>query len=364
MLDISSIRNLAEEHDLPVEDLLFIALNVNGAAFDCQYNRMRMGLHVTNDTVCNYAACHSDRDFYFALPVQDGSPFRISDGVLRLHDTVIGDALEPTEDICDSHYMRRKGTSLNINPNSRTSCRGCHFCYTNYQVPFDRKRIWDEADLREFFEQWMRTYGLTNLSHLIQVSIVTGCYATGDDVGTFLHRLRSVAEEYQFTGRIFYLGSQLRTAEAMKRLTDIAPFGICFSLETFERRQLLREDKRALSLPTACEVMQCALDCGYEVNFSYIVGMEPLMAVERHFRHLRAYVNKFPTINVLQLHKFHPQELMCPDARELVYFIRARKLIESLFVGTDMRPLVWEDYRSLWYLRFADEPLAGIRFPW
>lgn len=34
------------------------------------------------------------------------------------------------EDFYDYNYPRCKGTVLNINPNSRTLCRGCKFCYT------------------------------------------------------------------------------------------------------------------------------------------------------------------------------------------------------------------------------------------
>jgi len=364
MLNINVIGRLSERYGVPLEDVLFIALNVNGVNFECDYNRMRMAFHLADSSLFDYAKQRGELDYYFALPVNQNSPFTLTDNnVLLLQNTVIGQAIGPTEDICDSHYLRRKGTSLNINPNSRTSCRGCQFCYTAYQVPYDRKRMKTESDLKDFFEGWMLQYGLTNLSHLIQVSVVTGCYDNSDDLCQFLWLLKKVLAEYQFAGKIFYLGSQITTREQLKSIAEIQPFGICFSLENFERRELLRENKRTLSLQDACESMDFAQGLGYEVNFSYIVGMESLRVIEYHFRCFKDHINKFPTINTLQIHKYHEATLISEGAHRLEYYLEARQILEQLFAQTSMRPLVWEDYRSLWFLTFNKETLYGIRTP-
>ncbi len=191
MLTIESVARLAERYHIPLEDVLFIALNINGVNLECDYNRMRMAFRLADSKLFEYAKQRGELDYYFALSVNQDSPFAIIDNVLFLQNTVIGQAIGPTEDICDSHYPRRKGTSLNINPNSRTSCHGCQFCYTAYQIPYDRKRLKTGSDLREFFENWMAKYGLTDLSHLIQVSIVTGCYESGEAVCRFLRVLKN-----------------------------------------------------------------------------------------------------------------------------------------------------------------------------
>lgn len=363
MLNINEIGRLAEKYNVPVEDVLFIALNTQGVNFECDYNRMRMALHLTDSDLFNYARQRGEIDYYFALPVRKNSPFTIVDNILLLQDMVIGQVIGATEDICDSHYPRRKGTSLNINPNSRTSCFGCHFCYTAYQIPYDRKKLKTDSDLRDFFENWMVKYGLTNLSHLLQVSVVTGCYESIDDLCLFLLTLKKVLIEYQFVGKIFYLGSQITTEEQLKSLVEIQPFNICLSIETFERRDLLRENKKAMSLQDACESMEFARKLGYEVNFSYIVGMESLKVMEYHFRHLRDYVNKFPTINTLQMHKYHQPTIVNQEAHCLEYYLEARRIIERFFISTSLRPLVWEDYRSLWFLTFGGKSLYGIRTP-
>lgn len=363
MLNIQLIGRLAERYNVPLEDVLFIALNVNGVSFECDYNRMRMAFRLADNELFKYARERSEFDYYFALPINPKSPFILIDNMLFLHNTLIGQAIGPTEDICDSHYPRRKGTSLNINPNSRTSCHDCQFCYTAYQISRDKKRLKTESDLRNFFEDWMFRYDLPNLSHLIQVSAVTGCYENSDELSQFLLTLKRVLTDYQFAGKIFYLGSQITTKEQLDRLVPIQPFGICFSLETFERRDLLRDKKRSVSLLSACESMDIARELGHEVNFSYIASLESLDVMEYHFRCLRNHINKFPTINTLQIHKYHQATLMDPDARHLDYYLNTRQILEKLFAQTSMRPLVWEDYRSLWFLTFNKEPLYGIRVP-
>lgn len=363
MINIEVIARLSERHRIPLEDALFIALNINGVSLECDYNRMRMAFRLADSKLFEYAKQRGELDYYFALPVNQDSPFIIVDNTLLLQNAVIGQAIGPTEDICDSHYPRRNGTVLNMNPNSRTSCHGCQFCYTAYQIPYDRKRLKTDSDLREFFEGWMAKYGLTDLSHLIEIAVVTGCYESGEAVCHFLITLKKVLREYRFAGKIFYLGSQITTQEHLRSIAEIQPFGICFSLETFEHRELLRKDKRALSLQDACESMDFARSLGYEVTFSYIVGMESLQVMEYHFNHFRERINKFPIINTLQLHKYHQATLRDPEAHRLEYYLNARQILERIFVQTSMRPLVWEDYRSLWFLTFSKEPLQGVRTP-
>src|SRR3989339_1164089 len=192
MLTIESVARLAECYHIPLEYVLFIALNINGVILECDYNRMRMAFRLADSKLFEYAKQRGELDYYFALPVNQDSPFAIIDNTLLLQNTVIGQTIWPTEDICDSHYPRRKGTSLNINPNSRTSCHGCQFCYTAYQIPYDRNRLETHSENREFFEDWMAKYGLTDLSHLIQVSVVTGCYESGEAGCRFLIALKKM----------------------------------------------------------------------------------------------------------------------------------------------------------------------------
>lgn len=363
-MTIQEIRDLASAYRVPLEDVLFIALNRFGVKMDVAYNRMRMAFHLNGaDPLFSLAYQLEDLDYYFALPLNHQSAFEITDGHLCLAGYEIGRAIGATEDYCDSHYPRRRGTSLNINPNSRTSCRGCEFCYTAYQVPCDRQRMRTEREIQEFFAQWMAEHKTADLSDLVQVSIVTGCYDSEEQLVAFLLTLSQVLHELGFHGKVFYLGSALCSTAGIHLLTQIPSFGYCVSLECFERRELLRGTKRELTIEHAKRIMHECIDSGIEVNYTYIVGLESVATFAPYMEDLLSSTTKFPTINILQLHQQHPHSLLDQSATDISYFLEARKRIEGIFQPTGMRPLVWEDYRSLWYLRFGEEVLQGWRVP-
>ena len=363
MLTIEHAARLAERYQMPLEDILFIALNVHGAKLDCEFGRIRMDFRLAENDQFRCAKERGEFDYFFALPVNPESEFILSGDVLSFGETAIGQAINPMEDVSDLYYFRRKKTVLNFNPNARSACAGCRFCYTSHLTPNDEQRIETADELKVFFENWMHKYGFVDLSHLVQISVVTGNYRESDSLCRFLLELKRVVQEYHFGGKIFYLGSQITTPEQLTQLTETQPFGICFSLEVFDRRNLLRRDKKSLELEGARKAMNLARRLGHEVTFSYIVGMEPLQVVEEHFRYFRDHVNKFPTINTFQKHRFQGPTLMDPTADRLEYFLEARQILERLFAETGLRPLPWEDYRSLWFLTFGKETLDGIRTP-
>lgn len=176
MLSIRELRRLSAVYHVPVEDVFFIAFNKYGIKRGVAYNRMRTLFRLADTELFPNARERREHEFYLALPVTAESPFSEEEGNVYLDGVMVGQMVDPTEDICDSNYPRRNGTSLNINPHSRTSCRGCEFCYTAYQVPQDLRMLVSEDDLREFFDGWLQSHGLQDLSHLIQVS---GCHTEG-----------------------------------------------------------------------------------------------------------------------------------------------------------------------------------------
>lgn len=362
--NILRLQEYAATFDLPVEDALFTALNYYGVRMDAPYNRMRTAVRLRDDDpLFNYSAGLGELDYYLALPVRADSPFRVSEGRLEFGSHQLGRAVGATEDYCDSHYPRRLGTVLNINPNTRTSCRGCEFCYTAYQVPLDRVRMSTTAEITAFFTEWMRTYDLPDLSHLIEVAVVTGCYHTEQHLVDFLLSLREVLARLGFAGKIFYLGSTLTSPAAIGRLSDAGTFSYCVSVECFERRHLLHRLKQALSVEAIKDIMAACLAAGVEVTYTYVVGLEPIPVFLPHMRDFLACTDKFPIVNILQVHQQHAATLLDPSARSLDFLFRARLAIEDLYRDTPLRPLAWENYRSLWYLRFGPELLPGPRFP-
>lgn len=363
-LTLEALKKYSEQFSLPIEDSMFIALNFHGVDMDVTYNRMRMGFCLNDeDHAFDYASSRNDLYYYFALPIRHDSPFKITSEGLYLHNYYVGKTIGATEDFCDSHYPRRLGTSLNINPNSRTSCRGCDFCYTAYQVPLDKKKMRTADDIRIFFNEWVIKNKKKDLSHLIQVSIVTGCYDSEEDLVNFILTLNDVLKEYNFNGKIFYLGSMLTSSLAIQRLKAIESFGYCMSLECFERRDVLKVSKESITLNKAKQIMKECLANGFEVNYTYIVGLESIDTMRRNMVEFLDCTNKFPTINILQLHQQHDCNLLHSTVNDVTFLYKVRKEIETIYEDTSLRPLVWEDYRSLWYLKFINEELIGDRFP-
>jgi hypothetical protein len=279
-------------------------------------------------------------------------------------DEKIGKIKNLANDTCDASYPRRGGTVLNLNPVSKSTCCGCKFCHTLLQDANDRQEnLQNISVLKKFIEQWLKKYKTFDLLHLIQVAIVTGCFGGEEKVIAYLQKLRNILDKYNFNGELFYYGSEITTKKSLDKLRKIKNFAICLSLECFEnRKKLVRDIKTKITIDKAKEILKTAKENNFRVNFSYILGLESLEIIKRRFKELLPYINSFPVINVLQVHRGQ-EKLRYSEAWKLDYYIKARKIIEDLFKNTKMRPRIWENYRSLWYLDFANEKLTDVRTP-
>lgn len=366
MIDsMEQLIEFSEESNIPSEDLLLLDLNLSGIELELQSRRIRFELRSENKKFFSLAHSKNIFNFYLALPTVDQSSYFLKSGNLMFSNHIIGKTLGVTEDFCDSSYPRRGSTVLNINPNARTSCKGCKFCYTTFQVPRDKEPIISADQLRDFLTDWMENFNVFNLSHLKQVAIVTGCFSSEQKVVCFLKMAKNVLSEFSFQGELFYFGSQIHSKEALLELKSIKPFGLCFSLECFEskkRKSLLRDIKQKVTIDDIKETLSSANSNGFRTNFSYIVGLESLETIKSGFKEFLPYINSFPIVNVFQSHTGQ-KELRCNDANEIEYYIKARKNIEEIFLKPAFRPRPWENYRSLWYLKFGDEFLVDIRTP-
>ena len=131
---------------------------------------------------------------------------------------------------------------------------------------------------------------------------------------------------------------------------------------SLNRQYFLRDIKRKLQLDTIKESLVLANSMGIRTNFSYIVGLESLETIKKGFYEFLPYINSFPIINVFQAHRGQ-KALRYRAANKIDYYIKARTIIEDVFRYTPFRPRPWENYRSLWYLKFGEEFLDDIRTP-
>lgn len=363
--NIKHLLELSKKYDIPTEDLLLLNLNLSGVRLNFKSGRVRFELESTNKKIFSVAHSKNIFNYYLAIPTVDKSSYYFKDNKLYFNKTIIGKAIGVTEDYCDSSYPRRGGTVLNINPNSRTSCRGCKFCYTAFQVSRDKERMLTEKKINNFLYNWMKDFNLKDLSSLQQVAIVTGCFPNEQNVVEYLIKLNKILRNKLFKGEIFYFGCQIKSKSSLKKLAKLKPLGICYSLECFDnknREYYLKDIKKSTSVDTMKKMFTYCDKLGIRVNYSYIIGLESLKTIKDCFNELLPYINSFPIVNTFQLHKWQEGQRHSA-AHNIDYYIKARKIIEKIYKKNNIRPRPWENYRSLWYLKFDNECLDDIRTP-
>lgn len=355
---------LSEIYNVPPEDILFTDFSLSGVRLNLPFTRVRFEFLPENISYFKTSYQNNISKYFFALPTNPNSPYHIKNGCLTRKGEIIGKVKEIANDTCDSSYPRRGGTVLNLNPISKSLCHGCEFCHTLLQEARDREEnLQSEFALRNFLEAYLKKCELQNLSHLIQVAIVSGCFGSEQRVIEWLKMARKVLNKYKFSGELFYYGSEVTTEKSLDEIEKIKPFGLCLSWECFEnRRWRLRNIKATLTIEDAQEILAGAKERGVRTNFSYILGLESLEAMQKGFKELRPFINSFPVVNLFQVH-CGQDKLRYEDAWSIDYYIKARKILEQMFEDTNMRPRPWENYRSLWYLKFGDEVLNDIRTP-
>lgn len=360
----SEAVTLSKVYNIPPEDILFLDFSLSGINVDLPYARVRFEFTPEDRTYFSTSIEKDIDKYFFALPITPNSSYNIKDDYLIMEGEILGKVSEVANDTCDLSYPRRDGTVLNLNPTSKSLCHGCKFCHTIQQVANDRdNNLHAEPALRKFIEVWLEKYKVSDLSHLIQAAIVTGCFGDEQKVLEYLKMAKKVLNGHNFKGEIFYFGSEITTKKSLEELKKIKPFGLCLSLECFKnRKMMLRNIKARLSLEDIKKILSQSVKNGFRTNFSYILGMESLDIIQEGFRELFPYINSFPVINIFQIHQGQ-EKLRHPEAWNFSYYMKARKMLEKMFKDTNMRPRVWENYRSLWYLNFATEELNDIRTP-
>lgn len=363
LTNISEAISLSRDYSIPSDDVLFIDLSLTGVSFSFPHVRIRFEFFPEDEVCFRNSIERGVENYFFALPVSSDSLYRIEDNKLMMDGRVLGSVRNVKEDTCDSSYLRRKGTVFVFNPVSKSSCNGCKFCHTVKQTPKDRTSLLKGYEVRSFIEGWMTQNSFSDLSHLVQVSIVTGCFGNERRVVDYLKMIKTLLNELGFSGEILYYGSEITSKEGLDELKALTPLTICFSVECFnERNMMLKYTKGTLSLDQIANILWRAKGNGCKTRFSYVLGIESLEAMELGFKSLFSCIDRFPVVNIFQFHEGQENLRFC-DAKRIDYYLQARKSIERMFVDTDMRPAPWENYRSLWHLNFGKEELNEIRTP-
>lgn len=343
------LKLLAKEFDVPVEDVLFIALNRYGVMYDTEDNRIRFYLKLNT----------LNEEFFFAVCVNTyPSPFSIFGKELFLDGEKVGDLSRIEKDTCTSTYFRKGNTAMTINSNSRSQCAGCKFCGT-YKLDSDEdENLTSKQAIIDYYTQVMKDNNFKDLSDMYQITVCTGCFPSEDDLVEHLILLKkTLKQNFNFNGKINYIGSQLRSPEKLERIKEeIGDFSLYVTTEKFTgRERIMRPEKASLTFDSTIKLLDTAVSLGFTASILYILGLEDLDIVIDYFTKLVPHVNKFPDVQIYQDYTPEQESYRCEDAKDFRYYLKARKFFEEAFAPTTLKPRSWENYRSLYYTSFNHE---------
>jgi radical SAM domain protein len=349
------VDTLSANYDIPKEDIMLIALNRYGVRANITDNRIRFRIKL--NTV--------DELFYMAICVNTcETPFEIvNNEELLFNGESIASIIDINEDTCDSTYFRRNKTELTVNSNMRSQCKGCKFCGTHKMDSADVIDLSTPDRFERYIETILEINNMQNFEDVVRITLCTGCFQNEKELVNHILMVNNSFKKYGFSKRIRYIGSQLRSDEAMSIIKDnVNSFSISVTAERFSNRMdIMRPEKAELGIYKIKELLERAKSYGFSTNYLYILGLESLKEMEKGMQFLKGSINRFPGIQILQNFVPEHEGYRIIEAKNIEYYLQARKIIEKLFGDENYRPRSWENYRGLFYTWYNGMPLSCVR---
>ncbi|MDF0668798.1 MAG: hypothetical protein P0119_22330 [Nitrospira sp.] len=350
---LDDIHRIASEHAMPWIDLLFIAVNANGASSTFDLPRVRTQLRPSG----------SMDAWQIILPLASGeSPFFLDEKGLSLAGETVADLVTLENDDVVLTYLRGGGRSITLNTHARSACTGCVFCPNVIEDAADA--MINGVDGLAGVLTWVRAdNGWEDLSGVEVITVCSGCFQHPDAAVRHMTDLREAAKRQGFDGRLHLLSSVVRDRSHIEQLADGAgPFHLTLTLECFTRRSmLLKESKASLTLDDACRTLDFCKEGGVVGDFTYVAGIDPLADAIEGLKQLASHVTTFPRIQIYQAHNEYMRVVRPADTATIAFYVALREAIEPTFAERGLRPVSWENYRPLWYTDFAGQPIHGPR---
>jgi hypothetical protein len=350
---VEELRELSERYRVPFLDVALIAANAEGARPLHGYPRARMKLRPEG----------SDEVWQLILSFDnEQSRFEVADGALLLEGEPVAEVVSLENDDVVLTYLRAGGRSITLNSHSRSRCTGCMFCPNVIEDAAD-DTLTTEDELADLLQWLQADNGWPDLTHAEVITVCSGCFHHPSMAIDHMAALRRAADRFGFDGRLHLLSSVLRDRADLAKLREACgPFHLSLTLECFERRSLLLKDTKASLTPERCaEIMDDCRDLDILADFTYIAGLDSYAAAVGGISALAPHVGTFPRIQVYQAHNDYMRRARHRDAEDLAYFLDMRAELETVFLPTGLAPRSWENYRPLWYSRFADQAVLGPR---
>jgi len=329
--------------DVPDIDRFLIDLNFNGASYS-RDGRFRFECFPTNSDGRWYIAiCTNTRD----------TPYRIEKGkIIRNDDEIMADIKNFEEDLIELSYFRKNGKVLVLNSNQRGFCSGCRFCGVTEQKSRHPVNLLHKDLLEHYFEELSE---ICDFRELEEITLCTGCFPKEEYLINHLYDIYDTASEFGFDGAIKFIGCEL-SREGLKKIADKIPeFSYYFTIEIFTNRDFFLNPKKRIPLEEIEKILQSAKDAGFGTTFLYIVGLESLDVYKKGLEKFKKDVTRFPVINIFQNYTREQEKQRV--GKTLDYYLEARTIAENVFEDTDLKPRIWECYRSLWYSEYNGERL-------
>lgn len=349
---------LAAQYDIPSSEIRLIDFNRTGIFLP--NHEVRIGFRARFITHLLRPQLETT---YFALPVrgQGDSNYFASDGKLLFGKEIIGTTEEISLDTCDITYSRGYGL-LNLNSRSRGSCTGCGACVHTYKNLYDETVLRDDDQLitkdqiHEFFNRQEDTGN--SVAALQQIAVVTGLFGSEEEVVKHMTAIFDDVLLRGFRGELLYFGCEVNTPVALRELARLGRFTMVYAVDNFTKRgRVLNPNKAGITLDDAKRTMEEAASLGIRSTYAYIAGIDSLQEMEKGAKLLVSALSKFPVVNIYQVQTPGQIQIMDPEAKNLEYYLKARKIFEEVFQGIELRPNRWENYRPLWYDYFAGQLL-------
>lgn len=344
---LQQATELAAEFGICTEDILLISLNAMGLK----------GIHTDSNRVRFYARLHvrPDREFRLILSTgRSNSPFTISGGELYFKDSAIATVRDEYDDAAVIGYFRGNKDVITLNSNSRSVCTGCVFCPNTLEGSSDPPIIELDALTRQL-RVLADFNGLADLNGVREVNLSTGCFGSEQPAISHLILVREALARLNSNPQIGLLTSVLRSRACFEEIKqEIGDFHMIMTTECFSRRdEILKSSKASMTPEMMPHILKDARDAGHQTSFTYIVGLDDLSVMEHYVRQMSPYVTRMPNFQVYQPHDPIMDRYAADGASSLEYYLRARKILEEIFVTSSIRPEAFANYRPFWYFEFA-----------